>query len=532
MVPSTLRTKAYDAVTALIGGGVNLFSPSLAGRYRYGRELYRTYVAGESTGPNQNYRPRNRSADAEIKRGHKLILARARDQAQNNSNISGGVDKICNNVVRNGIRPQYTIKKRDGSLDAKKNKKMELLFGRWARYADISGHDSFSALQRLILRHVWIDGEVLVHRVFDTSLKGIVPMRLEIIECDHLDSRIDGVLDNGNIARRGIEYDKATSRPLAYHVLDQHPGDYLAFARSSASRRIDAVDMIHVYDRRRASQTRGVSWLAAILMEAYDLSEYKNTERIGARLAAAFGIFVKTNYPDMGPGIGIPNTQTTTGSGSTSWDDMPDYIEPGRIQGLPHGTDIAIASHNRPGNQYEPYVRESVRGQSTGVGMSYEAFSNDYTSATYSSARSASLEERLSYGGQQAFLNEKVNFLVNAWFFEAAFLAGLTPAMPGYAADPLPYHEAHTWQNPGWAWVDPLKDSNAVDKGITNVTTTRTRTSAKLGEDWEEILAEAIREEEQLMELYEKKAANASLQGIGESGNQVIGEKTGNQEIR
>jgi capsid protein len=79
-------------------------------------------------------------------------------------------------------------------------------------------------------------------------------------------------------------------------------------------------------------------------------------------------------------------------SGPPSWEDLPDYPEPGRIQALPAGTEAQLVSHNRPGNQYEPYVRETVRGMSTGTGMSYEKLSNDYTSASYSSARSASLE--------------------------------------------------------------------------------------------------------------------------------------------
>ncbi len=509
--PSGIRTVAYDAVTAMVGGTINIVSPGRAARYRYGRESYRTYVAGQAEGANKNFRPRNKSADSEIKRAHKLVLARARDQAQNNSYISGAIGKICNNVVRNGIRPQFTIKKKDNSLDSAANKGLEKLWARWAKYADISGQDSFNAMQRLILRHLWIDGEILIHRVYDNSLKGIVPLRLEVIECDHLDIRIDGVMLNGNIARRGIEYDKGTGAKAAFHILDQHPGDSSYYSGAGATRRIKAADMIHVFNKERASQTRGISWFVAILMESYDLSEYKATERIGARLAAAFGIFVKTNYPDMGGTVGGMGARPGTTGDVPGWGDMPKYMESGRIQGLPQGTDITVASHNRPGTQYEPFVRESVRGQSTGTGMSYESYSNDYSSASYSSARSASLEERLGYGGQQFFLNEKVLDRVLAWFMDIAFVAGLTPGLPGYGFDPLIYQEAHSWQNPGWGWVDPLKDTNAANKGIVAVTNTRTKTTSQKGEDWEEILDEAIREEQALKPLYELRLANQQI---------------------
>lgn len=515
--PRGLRHRAYDAVTALVGGIIAPFSPVKAAFYRHGRDVYRTYVAGELDGPNRHYRPRNKSADAEIKRASRWLTARVRDQVQNNGYISGAIDKICNNVVRRGIRPQANFKRPDGSPNTALNEKAEKIWARWARYADATGHDSVAALQRLILRHVWIDGEILVHRSWDFSRKNIVPLRLEVIECDMLDTLVDGILPNGNIGRRGVEVDKDTGAAVAFHVLDHHPGDYLHLGTYGHSRRIDAADMIYIFDRRRASQTRGISWLAAIVMEAYDLSEYKSIERIGAKLAAAFGVFLKSNFPDIvGGGIGLPGGQQgkkiDTG---VSWGDMPDYINPGRIQRLPFGADIAIAEHNRPGTQYEPYVRDSVRGMSAGTGMSYESFSNDRSNSSYSSGRDGSLENRLSYGGQQWFLNEKLNDKLWAWFIEAAWLAGMLPELRDYAADPLPCHEAVTWQNPGWTWVDPLKDGMAADRGINNVTTTRTKINAQQGEDWNETLDEAIREEEKLSRLYELRAQNQQkLEGL------------------
>lgn len=110
-----------------------------------------------------------------------------------------------------------------------------------------------------------------------------MPLRLEILEYDQLDSMIDGQLPNGNIARRGIELDKATGRPVAYHFLKEHPGDYLS--RSGyygESVPYDAADIIHVWDRRWISQYSGMSWLAAVVMEAYSMAEYRTTEQQGA----------------------------------------------------------------------------------------------------------------------------------------------------------------------------------------------------------------------------------------------------------
>ncbi len=512
------RTRTYNAITALVTASLGLVAPRRALLYRAERDFLRSYTAAETGGSNQTWRPRNRSADAEIRRAQRLITARARDLVRNNSYVSGAINKICNNVVRKGIRPQAQLKLASGKPDSVRNQYLEKLFKRWSRYADNSGQDSLAALQRLGLRHIWTDGEFLVLRTWDNSLPGIPPLRLELLEADLLDRRIDGKLTNGNIARRGIEYDPATNRPVAYHLWESHPGDHLVW--SHRTRRVPAKEVIHVYDRQRASQTRGISWLAAILMDAYDLGEYKATEMIGARLAAAFGIFVKSNFPELGggAGIGIPHSQTGPQVKTDAFN-LPDYIEPGRIQRLPHGTEVQTASHNRPGNQYEPFIRDNVRGMSTGTGMSYESYSNDYTAASYSSARSASLEERLSYQCQQWFLNEKMNNKIWTWFLEAAYLAGLLPEARDYARDPLPWNEAVIWQNPGWTWVDPLKDSKAVESGIDNATATRTKASAQQGEDWEDdVLATLVHEEELLANLYELRRKNRAAKEGAKNG--------------
>ncbi len=515
MNKTTIRTKVYDAVTALVALPVSLLSPGRAAMYRHYRNMYRTFVAGELTGANQNFSPVSKSADAEIKRGLKTIIGRCRDQAQNNPYITGNIRRITNNVVRRGIRPQFQFRNNEDKLDTNTNRKWEKLFTRWGRYSSVDGHDSYWSQQKLGLAHMWFDGEFFIHRVWDTSIPGVVPLRLELLERDHLDTSIDGVLDNGNIARQGIEQDPETGKAIAFYLFPNHPGDYQQSAFMQDARRIPAEDIIHVYEKQRISQSMGVPWIVSIVMEAFDLEDYRSFERIGAKLAAAFGIFVKTNYPDMGsPGLGVQSgsTATTPGEWPTNWDSMPDYIEPGRIQTLPYGTDISMASHNRPGNQYEPYVKESRRSQSVGLGMSYEASANDYSDASYSSARSGSLEERLSYQGQQMFMEEKMCDKVVAWFIEAAWIAGLNPSpMPNFRFDPYPYLESVSHQAPGWTWVDPLKDGKASELKIEQVLSTRRREAAAQGHDWEELLTDAMDEETKLTPLLVLRAENQRL---------------------
>ena len=402
LIMMRLRVRAYDGVTRVCGAVLSMFSGRAALAYVAGRDQYRSYVAGMSNGPNKRWLPRNYSADTEIKRGIKLITARCRDLARNNPYIKGAIRKVCDNVVRNGIRPQFKIRVPSGELNQALNSSMERRWKKWSRkkYCDISGHDSIASIQKLVLRHIWTDGEVLVHRVWDRDLlkKKVCPFRLEVLECDLLADYVDGPLKNGAIARRGVELDPATGRPVAYHILPNHPGDY-QFSNYKDVRRLDARDVIHVFERERASQTRGVSWFVAIVMEAFDLADYQNFERIGAKLAAAFGLFIKSQYPEVLNGPGISGAQAS----GADYKDVTEYIEPGRIQKLPMGTEIQIASHKRPGDTYEPYVKQSLKGMSAGAGMSYGAFANDRSDSSYSAERTSQLDEAAVIPGATDF---------------------------------------------------------------------------------------------------------------------------------
>ncbi len=520
-------SKIYNAVTALGAGALAFFSPLRAAWYRSSRDLYRSYAAGQLSGPNQNWRPRNQSADSEIRRGYAWVTARTRDQAQNNPHISGGIERICNNVIRSGIRPQFMFRDRSGDLDRPANSAMDLLFSRWTKYADLTGHDSLWSLQKLILRHLWIDGQILIHRVYDYSRPSIVPLRLELLECDHLDPIIDGTMTNGNLARRGIEYN-AAGQPVAYHITPYHPGDSLNI-NIGETRRIPASEIIHIWDRRRVSQYSGISWLAAIVLEAYDMADYREIERLGARTAASFTAFVNSNFPDFRLGGGMPaggQTAPVVPAATSATNDKaaPTEIEPNRIQYLPASTGVTIASHNRPGTNYEPFVTDSERTQSVGMQMSFEAFSNNYSDASYASSRSGALEERLSYKGQQTFVNEKANARIASWFIEAAWLADLAPNMPDYMADPLLYHERVDWQEPGWTWVDPRNDSQAAEKLLALTLDTRHSLAAQRGKNFDEIVAAQIEEEKALLELNELRRKNMIL--TGEINNEPVNPPT------
>lgn len=474
----------HARITSAVTKAIALVSPGRALDYARKQALLSDYNAAAVRGANQAWRPGNRSADEIIRREGRDIRARARDLERNSPNVYGAIDRIVGNVVFNGIWPQAELKLAGGEPDKERNDRIE---EHWENWAESVG---FIEIQELALRHQWLDGEILAHWYLDPQLlaEGICPLGVELLEIDHLDESVHGEQPGGTYAKRGIEYDRR-GRPVAYHLFTEHPGDMSRFL-SSRSVRVPAQDVDHIFQRRRASQSRGVAWLASIVQTMRNIDEYKTSEQLAARLAAAFGIFVTTNNPEIlasGGGLGgIDLSQYPKIS------EIPDFVDPARITALPVGTDVKVAEFNRPGGSYEPFTKGTLKDASVGAGMSYEAFSNDYTDASFSSARQASLEERRGYLRQQNFLNSRLN--ERAWrrFCRVLAVAGLEPLET--------YRVPVTWQAPGWPWVDPLKDAKAAELDLALGITTRRKLCADRGLHFDEVVEQQARERKMLEE--------------------------------
>ena len=454
-----------DWWTRAASSALGLFAPSYARRWIAARNVLRKYQGASTAGHNSKWRPSKKSADAILATDSNIIRDRARDLVRNNSHVCGAIRKIVSNVVHKGIKPQFRRTKRGKTPDDAWNDRVEAAWAEWSQA------ECFWQVQQLVLSHWWVDGEVLVHFWEDQrrAEDGINPLRLRVLESDFLDDSVDGDIGNGRFARRGVEID-SHGDPVAYHILDNHPGDSHF---SATSRRISAENIVHIFLPERASQTRGISRMASIIEEMRDFGEYQANERIAARLAASFGIFVKQPL-DMNPLVDGYDPLDTEKELT-----LDEEMHGGRIQLLPHGADISVANSSRPGQTYEPYTKTSLKGASVGFGLRYGNFSHDYTDSSYSSERSAALDERRSWQCQQQFLIDSLCRPVMRRWAELSGFIGLNAKQ--ILAAPV------DWQCPGWPWVDPMKDAKAAEIELAMGTTTLAKICAAKGDDWHEI---------------------------------------------
>ena len=225
------------------------------------------------------------SANAEIGTTLVRLRDRSRDLVRNNPYAAKAVSAVVSNLVGTGILP------RARSGDAVPNEAADKLWVRFAEACDADGLTDFSGLQALIVRAMAESGECLV-RIRERRSDDGLPVPLQLLEPDHLHAGKTGDLPNGGFVVQEVEFD-ALGRRRAYWMFPVHPGEVAMFRRASlTSQPVPAASMLHLFDRLRPGQVRGVPWLAPVILKLRDLDEYDDADLVRKKIEACFAAFV------------------------------------------------------------------------------------------------------------------------------------------------------------------------------------------------------------------------------------------------
>ena len=433
----------------MIDSVIGYFSPSSRLRRETARlrlqllnDYKRKYDGADRGRRTENWLARGASANVEIERDGKLLRDRARDMVRNHPYAARGIQVIANNVIGDGIKAHIRMEN-----DAQEQR----LRDAWKMWAlsteiDYDARNNLAGLQTLALRAMVESGEVIIRRR-KVRRNSTVPMKIQILEPDYLPFEGDISLkaDNGNDIYNGIEYD-ASGRRVAYHLYKEHPGDRgaLSSLRSASSEtvRVPASEILHLYRIDRAGQSRGVTWLAPVMLRMKDFKDYEDAQLLRQKIAACFTVFVRdTEVPDILP---------------TDQQEVLSKVEPGTIELLPPGKDVTLANPPDAGANYDSYTRNQLRAIASGLGVSYEALTGDLSNVNFSSARMGWLEfQRNIESWRNTIINPVFNSGVWSWFKETAAIVG------------LPTENARaTWVSPRREMIDPTKEIPAKIKSV------------------------------------------------------------------
>jgi lambda family phage portal protein len=403
------------------------------------------------------------------------LRAVARDLRRNNPWARRGLQVIPNNTVGWGI-----VAKPDGDapgfLDA---------WNRWAdtTACDAEGRLTFYGMQRQIMEAVAGDGEILIRRRWRRPEDGFdLPFQLQVLEADYLDTTRDNEtgLAGGPIIQ-GVEYDKI-GRRAAYWLYEAHPGSRFAAPKSY---RYAASEVAHVFRADRPGQVRGVSWLAPVIVRLREFDEYEDATIMRHKIAALFAAFVTD--PQGDPALSATGEVTTGTNG-----EPVETLEPGMIKYLAPGQTVEFGQP--PVAQDGGFSERALRSIASGLGVTYEDLTGDYSRVNYSSGR-------LGWLAHWANVEDwRWNMLVPqfcdrvwGWAIEAAVVAGLMSS-----GDALPA----TWTPPARPMIDPDKEGLAAMRRIRSGIATLPEVIREQGKDPDAHLAEIA-------------AANKKLDALG-----------------
>jgi lambda family phage portal protein len=412
-------------------------------------------------------------ANAEIAPAIARLRDRSRDLVRNNPYAAKAVTALVSNLVGTGLQPRAAAATPELAAEA------DWLWSAFAASADADGLTDFAGLQALIARSLVESGEVLVRLRERRVEDGLpVPLQLQVLEADHLDSTKSEELRDGGFILQGVEFD-ALGRRRAYWLYPTHPGDGRG---ALVSHRVPADRVLHLFERLRPGQARGVPWFAPVMLKLRDLDAYDEAELVRKKIEACFAAFV----------TGVQDEETLGKARTEADGSRIETFEPGMIEYLEPGRDVKFAAPSASGG-YAEYMRLQLHAIAAGVGLTYELLTGDLSQVNYSSIRAGLIEFRRRMEALQWQLLVP-GLCQPVWrrFVLAAQAAGKLPDAD-ISAD---------WTAPRFEAVDPMKDIQADILAVRAGVMTLKEAIARQGYEPAQVLAEIA-------------AVNAELDALG-----------------
>ena len=450
---------------------------ALAGGYFGGSRRSRPALA--------NWNPGVNDADGDLSPDLPDLRAYSRDLVRRSPLAGGAVNTVVTNVVGTGLALQPAPKADVLGLTPEAAAEWAAAaHAEWLLWAespdcDITRAQDFYGLQSLAFRSALENGDAfaLLPNVAD-GRPGPYRLAVQLVEADRV-SNPNRAIDTATLVA-GVE-SSDQGAPVAYHFSRYHPGNLRVFAQQSWTRYTafgasGRRRVLHLMDRQRIGQSRGVPYLAPVIEPLKQLDRYTEAEVSAAVVSAAFAVFVKMD-PEAFTDLFQDDSRATYLSSAMGWNgSVPaggTLDAPGKAVNLLPGEDIVAPDLKRPNAAFDPFVLAVLRQIGVRLELPFEVLVKHFT-ASYSAARAALLEAWKFFRGRRAWLAATFcQPVYETWLAEAVAAGRLR--CPGFFADPAIRAAwcAATWTGDGPGSIDPAKEVGAakerVDMGISTL---------------------------------------------------------------
>lgn len=450
-----------------LDNAIAFFSPEWGARRVAWRtaydEMQRNYDAGDMGRLNTGWRASNSSAEMTDRGSRDYVRARARDLERNSDIMNSVLSAYKRNVVGKG----FQLQAKTGQNEM--NKELEKLWRKWckARNCDVTGSQSLNELLRMAVVRKKVDGGILFIKRYTKD--GMIPLSIQMIEVDELDTMQVMPKNNGNRVVGGIEYN-AYNRPVGYWVR-RYQIDGFSLLEPEF---IKADDVIYYYTKKRPSQVREMSDMSQTLTRIRDVNEFMTAVSVKQRIEACLSVFIKKSLPVTG--MGRPSSAD---SERVSYDGKT--LTPGMIKELNAGDDVQVVNPTGQSADATSFVKLQQHLIGAGQGISYEATSRDMSQSTYSSARQGLIEDDMTFGEEQEQLIAILDEIYES-FVISCVLSGKVVARDFW--DNKEDYLEHEWIKQPRQWIEPAKEATATKTALNSGVKTYKQVCAENGVDW------------------------------------------------
>jgi lambda family phage portal protein len=424
------------------------------------------------------------------------LRAISRDMYRNAPLVRGAVDTMRFNIIGAGllVQSQVDYEFLGISEDAAREfeAKAEHIYRFWAESvnADVERSSNFYELQTIALVGALVSGDVFAALPYIKRHDSPFSLCVQLIEADRC-CNPDNQMDSERLAG-GVEVD-AFGAPLFYHFTKFHPGG-LSFVnewrRVPAFGKSGRQNILHVFEKVRPGQKRGVPILAPIIEPLKQFTDYTNAELTAAVVSGLFTVFIKSESGDLPDGMDGDIAQEHN-------EEM--NLEAGAIIGLAEGEDISTANPNRPNVAFDGFTTAILKQIGAALNLPYEVLMKHFSSS-YSASRAALLEAWKMFRSRRTWFAQKFTQPIYEAVLTEAVLLGHLNA-PGFLEDPMirrAYCRA-SWNGPSQGQLNPVQETKAAQMRVEEGFSTRTKEASEMnGTDFDQNIKRARSETEQM----------------------------------
>jgi lambda family phage portal protein len=480
---------------------VEYFSPQTAIQRYKARAMIGAYEKCGYNGASKtraaigNYNPGSGDANDDTIADLPTLRSRSRDLVRNTPVAGGSINTMVTYVVGTGLTMRSSI---DGSKLGMSTQEagqwqddVNARFLAWAESPDCDAARgiNFYGIQSLAFRSMLESGDVgaLLPKAERNGREQLV---VQLIEADRISNQ-DNKRDTEKLVA-GVEIDEMGA-PVRYHICNQHPTQWKtglkkkwtlvdAFGAQTGRR-----NFIHLFERRRPGQVRGVPVLAPVIEPLKQLARYTEAELQAAVVSGAFAVFLKMDpqaFADLFDDTGRQNYIKTASSWNGGFP-ASTLDGPGKTVNLLPGESVESSNPGRPNSEFDPFVQAILRQIGVELGLPFEVLIKHFTSS-YSAARAALLDAWRVFRVRRE--------LMAAYFCQPIYEDWLSREIAegrivarGFFEDPLIryYWCSAEWIGDGPGSIDPEKEVKAAEKRIDlGISTIAAESILHDGGDW------------------------------------------------